>query len=289
MLFRPAWKARWFPELSPNPPAPSRTQRATFMALELSRTPCLGARRSSGSSKPTSVSETSSWDPSPCLCLSHRPRRSVTSATTLVPLYPYISRWLGQPQVASRSLSSCSRCPLRLFPFPTGRLRRKLWQEGVAFPPTSNTGAHTVSCGLRHFRLDWASDNQSSPYTTCLIGLWPLVLGLHRPCSQHAIVPSDLSTEGQLLVYPLRFSGLTPTGERGSCATWAQYYDHSVTLHLAVCRRSLNSSKHPGPMFRSPLRCDPFLTAWFCWEDCRATRPLALHSRHRVPGWFPEG
>ena len=127
------------------------------------------------------------------------------------------------------------------FPFPTGRLRRKLWQEVVAFPPTSNTGAHTISCGLRHFRLDWASDNQSSPYTTCLIGLWPLVLGLHRPYSQHAIVPSNLSTEGKLLVYPLRFSGLTPTGERGSCATWAQYYGDSVPVGLATGRESRSS------------------------------------------------
>jgi len=45
----------------------------------------------------------------------------------------------------------------------------------------SNTGASTVSCGLPRFRLDWASDNQSSPYTTYLIDLWPLILGLHRP------------------------------------------------------------------------------------------------------------
>jgi len=94
----------------------------------------------------------------------------------------------------------------------------------------SNTGDSTVSCGLPHVRLDWASDNQSSPYTTYLIGLWPLILGLHRPCWQHAIVPSDLSVEGQLLVYPLCFSGLTPTGERDSCATLAQYYGDSVPV-----------------------------------------------------------
>ena len=142
------------------------------------------------------------------------------------------------PQVASKNLSSCSRCPLRLFPFLTGRLRQKLWQEVVAFPPTSNTGDSTVSCGLPQFRLDWASDNQSSPYTTYLIGLWPLILGLHRPCSQHATVPSTLSSEGQLLVYPPRFSGPTPTGERDSCATWAQYYGHSVAMSLAAFRRS---------------------------------------------------
>jgi len=102
----------------------------------------------------------------------------------------------------------------------------------------SNTGDSIVSCGLPHFRLDWASDNQSSPYTTYLIGLWPLILGLHRPCWQHAIVPSDLSVEGQLLVYPLRFSGLTPTGERDSCATWAQYYGDSVPMRLAPGRGS---------------------------------------------------
>ncbi len=127
------------------------------------------------------VSCTSQGAP-PCLCLSHRPRRSVTSATTLVTLYPYSSRRLGQPQVASKNLSSCSRCPLRRFPFHTGRLRQKLCRKIVAFPTMSNTGDSTVSCGLPHFRLDWASDNQSSPYTTYLIGLWPLVLGLHRPC-----------------------------------------------------------------------------------------------------------
>ena len=162
----------------------------------------------------------------------------MTSATTLVTLYPYTSRWLGQPQVASKNLSSCSRCPLRRFPFLTGRLRQKLWQEVVAFPPTSNTGDSTVSCGLPQFRLDWASDNQPSPYTTYLIGLWPLILGLHRPYSQHATVPSTLSSEGQLLVYPPRFSGLTPTGERDSCATWAQYYDGSVTIPLSRVRPS---------------------------------------------------
>ena len=162
----------------------------------------------------------------------------MTSATTLVTLYPYTSRWLGQPQVASKNLSSCSRCPLRRFPFLTGRLRQKLWQEVVAFPPTSNTGDSTVSCGLPQFRLDWASDNQPSPYTTSLIGLWPLILGLHRPYSQHATVPSTLSSEGQLLVSPPRFSGLTPTGERDSCATWAQYYDGSVTIPLSRVRPS---------------------------------------------------
>jgi hypothetical protein len=102
----------------------------------------------------------------------------------------------------------------------------------------SNTGDSTVSCGLPHVRLDWASNNQFSPYTTSLIGLWPLILGLHRPCSQHATVPSTLSSEGQLLVYPPCFSGLTPTGERDSCATWAQYYGGSVALRLASCRRS---------------------------------------------------
>jgi hypothetical protein len=162
----------------------------------------------------------------------------VTSATTPVTLYPYRSRGLGQPQVASKNLRSCSRCPLRLFPFLTGRLRQKLWQEIVAFPPMSNTGASTVSCGLPRFRLDWASDNQSSPYTTYLIGLWPLILGLHRPCSQHATVPSTLSSEGKLLVYPPCFTGLTPTGERDSCATWAQYYAGSVTVALAGRRPS---------------------------------------------------
>ena len=162
----------------------------------------------------------------------------MTSATTPVTLYPYRSRGLGQPQVASKNLSSCSRCPLRRFPFRTGRLRQKLCKEIVAFPTMSNTGASTVSCGLPHFRLDWASDNQSSPYTTYLIGLWPLILGLHRPCSQHATVPSTLSSEGQLLVYPPRFSGLTPTGERDSCATWAQYYGDSVPVRLSSGRGS---------------------------------------------------
>ncbi len=121
-----------------------------------------------------------SCDPSPCLCLSHRPRRSVTSATTLVTLYPYLSRGLGQPQVASKNLSSCSRCPLRRFPFLTGRLRQKLWQEIVAFPPTSNTGSSPFSCGLPHFRLDWASGNQPSPYTTYLTGLWPMLVQTHE-------------------------------------------------------------------------------------------------------------
>ena len=110
---------------------------------------CLVEQRSCGPSRPTSVTETSSCDPSPCLCLSHRPRRSVTSATTPVTLYPYTSRWLGQPQVTSKNLSSCSRCPLRRFPFLTGRLRQKLWQEVVAFPPTSNTGDSTVSNAQR--------------------------------------------------------------------------------------------------------------------------------------------
>jgi hypothetical protein len=186
-------------------------------------------------------SSVASWDPSPCLCLSHRPRRGVTSATTLVPLYPYLSRGLGQPQVASKILRSCSRRPLRLFPLREGRLRRKLCREIVPFPTTSNTGVSTVSCGLSHFRLDWVSGNQPSPYTTCLTGLWSLVLGLHRPSWQHAIVPPNLSAEGQLLVYPPRFSGLTPTGERGSCATWAHYYGDSVTLSLAAFRRSRSS------------------------------------------------
>src|SRR6266436_4883294 len=121
------------------------------MALSLSRTPCPFAPRSCGPSRPTSVSQTSSCDPSPCLCLSHRPRRSVTSATTLVTLYPYTSRWLGQPQVASKNLSSCSRCPLRRFPLREGRFRRKLCQEIVPFPTTSSAGDSTVSCGLADF------------------------------------------------------------------------------------------------------------------------------------------
>src|SRR5947209_19250658 len=95
-----------------------------------------------------------SWDPSPCLCLSHRPRRTVTSATTLVTLYPYSSRRLGQPQVASKNLRSCSRCSLRLFPFRTGRFRQKLCREVVAFPTMSNTGDSPFSCGLADFPLD---------------------------------------------------------------------------------------------------------------------------------------
>jgi len=160
----------------------------------------------------------------------------VTSATTSVPLYPYTSRWLGQPQVASKNLSSCSRCPLRLFPFRTGRLRQKLCREVVPFSAMSNTGDSPFSCGLSQFRLDWVSGNQPSPYTTYLTDLWPLGLGLHRPCSQHATVPSTLSSESKLLVYPPRFSGLTPTGERDSCATWAHYYGFSVTMHLSVGR-----------------------------------------------------
>ena len=148
------------------------------------------------------------------------------------------SRCASRGQVASKNLSSCSRCPLRRFPLLEGRLRQKLCRKIVAFPTMSNTGVSTVSCGLPRFRLDWASDNQSSPYTTYLIGLWPLVLGLHRPCSQHATVPSTLSSEGQLLVYPPRFSGLIPTGERDSCATWAQYYGHSVSVEVALLRKS---------------------------------------------------
>ena len=162
----------------------------------------------------------------------------MTSATTPVPLYPYTSRWLGQPQVASKNLSSCSRCPLRRFPFLTGRLRQKLCQGIVATPPISNTGASTVSCGLPLFRLDWASDNQSSPYTTFLTGLWPLVLRRHRPCSPQATVPPTLSSEGKWLDYPPRFSGLAPTGERDSCATWAQSYESSAALRVAPGRQS---------------------------------------------------
>ena len=211
-------------------------------------------QRSYGPSRPTSVAETSSWGPSPCLCLSHRPRRSVTSATTPVTLYPYRSRGLGQPQVASKNLSSCSRCPLRRFPFRTGRLRQKLWQEIVAFPPMSNTGASTVSCGLPHFRLDWASDNQSSPYTTYLTSLWPLVLGLHSPLIQHATVPSTLSSESKLLVYPHCFSGPTPTGERDSCATWAHYYENSVAIGFSSLRRSRICACETFSPFRCPFR-----------------------------------
>ena len=100
----------------------------------------------------------------------------------------------------------------------------------------------------------------SSPYTTYLIGLWPLILGLHRPCSQHATVPSTLSSEGQLLVYPPRFSGLTPTGERDSCATWAQYYGDSVPMRLA-----------PGRGSRVPSR-----------EDVRAQRRCLIHYLHET-------
>ncbi|EFH86517.1 hypothetical protein Krac_7817 [Ktedonobacter racemifer DSM 44963] len=177
----------------------------------------------------------------------------MTSATTSVPLYPYTSRWLGQPQVASKNLSSCSRCPLRLFPFLTGRLRRKLCREIVPFPATSNTGASTVSCGLPRFRLDWASDNQSSPYTTYLTSLWPLVLGLHSPLIQHATVPSTLSSESKLLVYPHCFSGPTPTGERDSCATWAHYYGNSVAMRLASFRRSRFCAKRTLSVFRCPF------------------------------------
>src|SRR5947209_14883992 len=146
-----------------------------------------------------------------------------------LPFYPHASFY--------RSPAGCHLVAqlvgLRRFPFRSGRLRQKLCKEIVAFPTMSNTGDSTVSCGLPHVRLDWASDNQSSPYTTSLIGLWPLILGLHRPSFQHATVPSTLSSEGQLLVYPPRFSGLTPTGERDSCATWAHYYECSVTLRLA--------------------------------------------------------
>ncbi len=116
----------------------------------------------------------------------------------------------------------------------------------------SNTGNSTVSCGLPHFRLDWASDNQSSPYTTYLIGLWPLILGLHRPCSQHATVPSTLSSEGQLLVSPPRFSGPTPTGERDSCATWAQYYEGSVAMSVSAGGRSRICSYETFSAFRCP-------------------------------------
>ena len=48
----------------------------------------------------------------------------------------------------SRSLVSCSRCPLRRFPLLVGWSRRELCREIVAFPATSGTGDHTVSCGL---------------------------------------------------------------------------------------------------------------------------------------------
>jgi hypothetical protein len=44
----------------------------------------------------------------------------------------------------------------------------------------------------------------------------------------------SLSVGGKLLVYPLRFSGLTPTGERDPCAAWAHYYGGSERLGLAT-------------------------------------------------------
>src|SRR5713226_7201169 len=45
--------------------------------------------------------------------------------------------------------------------------------------------------------------------------------------------PHAFRLKVKLLVYPPRFSGLIPTGERDSCATWAHYYRDSVTLLLA--------------------------------------------------------
>jgi hypothetical protein len=97
-----------------------------------------------------------------------------------------------------------------------------------------------VRCRFNHITSVVPSPDGRASYASLgapyLIGLWPLILGLHRPCSQHATVPSTLSSEGQLLVYPPHFSGLTPTGERDSCATWAQYYGNSVTIQVSLVR-----------------------------------------------------
>ena len=99
----------------------------------------------------------------------------------------------------ARSLVSCSRCPLRRFPLLVGWSQRELCKKIVAFPATSSTGDHTVSCGLP--RCSTATRFQtirSSPRTTSLTDLWFVVLELHQPSSHHALVPSALSGEGIL-------------------------------------------------------------------------------------------
>src|SRR6266566_2504262 len=87
---------------------------------------------------------------------------------------------------------------------------------------------------------------RSSPRTTSLTDLWPVVLGLHQPSSHHALVPPALSGEGfpVLITAQVRccFNHITPVMPLSEAETsmphGRKYYGDSVPIRLAPGRGS---------------------------------------------------
>jgi hypothetical protein len=100
------------------PTALPRTNHAPFNAVSSPGLLCPFLSKSSGPSRPTSVSRTSPYGTSPCTWPSHAPRRVVTPAITIAVPSPCVSRRVGDPQVTPDLRSIC-RHPVRRFSFPT--------------------------------------------------------------------------------------------------------------------------------------------------------------------------
>src|SRR2546421_2160504 len=96
------------------PTALPRTNHAPFNAVSSPGLLCPFRSKSSGPSRPTSVSRTRPCGTSPCTWPSHAPRRVVTPAITIAAPSPCASQRLGDPQV-TRDLRSVFRYPRSSF------------------------------------------------------------------------------------------------------------------------------------------------------------------------------